>query len=229
MKLALVAAAIAAMACSNSTGPDDTPPAPTSLQSAVTNPLYPLTVGKTYVFRSQTSAGLELDTVKVISDTVTVHGFKATEVHDIVYVAGALSEDTYDWFAQDSAGNVWYVGEDTKQYANGQVIGTEGTWKWGVNGATPGIIMWGDAAAAVGKVYRQEFLRGVAEDFGKVVALNQSVTVPYGTFTGCVKTEEWNGLESGPHDSRYYCPQLGITLEVAGGSGERNELMTVAP
>jgi len=229
MKLALAAAAGAAIACSDSLGPDATPQAPTSLVSAVTNPYYPLTPGKVVVFQDQTADGLEVDTLTVLAGTKTVNGFAATEVHDRVYLAGSLIEDTYDWFAQDSAGNVWYLGEDTKQYSNGQVIGTEGTWQWGVHGATPGIIMWGDAAAALGKVYRQELDRGVAEDFGKVVALNETVTVPYGTFTGCVKTEEWNGLEGGPHDHKYYCPQVGTALEVAGGTGERNQLISVTP
>lgn len=228
-KLARVAAAGAAIACSNATGPDSTPPVPTSLVSNVTNPSYPLTPGKVYVFHAQSAGGLEIDTVSILVGTKTVNGFAATEVHDRVYLAGSLIEDTYDWFAQDSAGNVWYLGEDTKQYANGQVIGTEGTWQWGVHNALPGIIAWGDPTAAVGKVYRQEFDRGVAEDFGKVVALNQTVTVPYGTLTGCVKTEEWNALDGGPHDNKYYCPQVGIALEVTGGTGERNELVSVTP
>jgi hypothetical protein len=229
LKVTLTAAAVLALACGNSLGPIETPPLPTSLVTAVTNPYYPLTPGTITVFQGQTADGLEIDTVEVLAGTKTVNGFVATEVHDRVYVAGSLSEDTYDWFAQDSAGNVWYLGEDTKQYANGQVIGTAGTWQWGVHGATPGIVMWGDPAAAMNKLYRQEFDRGAAEDLAKVVAVNQTVTVLYGTLTACVKTEEWNALEPGPHDHKYYCPQLGTVLEVAGGSGERSELKTVTP
>ena len=118
MKLALAAAAAAAIACGDSLGPDATPQAPTSLVSAVTNPYYPLTPGKVVVFQDQTADGLEVDTLTVLAGTKTVNGFAATEVHDRVYLAGSLIEDTYDWFAQDSAGNVWYLGEDTKQYSN---------------------------------------------------------------------------------------------------------------
>jgi hypothetical protein len=214
----------ALVACGNGTGPDSTPDLPTSLQADVTNPFFPLPPGMTLVYHTQTSAGLELDSASVVG-TKVVHGFTATEVHDRVYVADSLQEDTYDWFAQDSAGNVWYLGEDTKEYAHGVVVSTEGTWQWGVHGALPGIIMWGDTTGMSGRQYRQEFDRDNAQDVGKVVALNQTVTVPFGTLTGCIKTEEWSTLESGPHENKYYCPQLGTALEVGGG-GERTELVS---
>ena len=225
----LAAAVMAAVpACGNSLGPTATPPVPTHLQATVTNRFFPLPAGLVQVFRAQTAAGLEIDSVRV-TGTKVVNGFTATEVHDRVYLAGALKEDTYDWFAQDSAGNVWYLGEDTKEYANGAVVSTAGTWQWGVHGAQPGIIAWGDTAGVIGKLYRQEFDAGNAQDVGKVIALNQTVTVPFGTLTGCIKTEEWSTLESGPHDNKYYCPQVGTALEVAGGSGERTELVSKSP
>jgi hypothetical protein len=226
-KLAYLVASVSVLGCGDSLGPDSTPQVPTSLQVSVTNPYFPLTPGTTQVFHTQTAAGLELDSVTV-SGTKVVHGFTTTEVHDRVYIADSLREDTYDWFAQDSAGNVWYLGEDTKEYEHGVVVSTEGTWQWGVHGALPGIIVWGDTTGVVGKRYRQEFDRGNAQDVGKVVALNESVTVPFGAFTGCIKTEEWSTLESGPHENKYYCPQIGTVLEV-GGSGERTELVSVSP
>jgi hypothetical protein len=215
------------LACGNGTEPGTTPPLPTSLQTVVTNPYFPLPQGTTWVSRTQTSAGVELDSTTV-AGTKVVNGFTATEVHDRVYLADSLEEDTYDWFAQDSVGNVWYLGEDTKEYAHGQVVSTEGTWQWGVSGATPGIIMWGDTTGMVGKLYRQEFDRGNAQDVGKIVALSESVTVPFGTLTGCIKTEEWSTLESGPHEHKYYCPAIGTALEVGGG-GERSELISKSP
>jgi len=215
------------LACGSSTEPGTTPPLPTNLQTAVTNPYFPLPQGTTWVSRTQTSAGVELDSTTV-AGTKLVNGFTATEVHDRVYLSDSLEEDTYDWFAQDSAGNVWYLGEDTKEYAHGQVVSTEGTWQWGVHGATPGIIMWGDTTGMVGSLYRQEFDRGNAQDVGKIVALNQSVTVPFGTLTGCIKTEEWSTLESGPHENKFYCPQIGTALEIGAG-GERSELISKSP
>ena len=44
-------------------------------------------------------------------------------------------EVTNDWYAQDSDGNVWYLGEDTKEYEDGKVVSTAGSWEHGVDGA----------------------------------------------------------------------------------------------
>ena len=101
----------------------------------------------------------------------TISGVTATVVHDQVFLDGELTEDTFDWYAQDADGNVWYLGEDSREIENGQVVSTEGSWEWGVDGALPGIIMWADPADHMNEEYRQEYLKGVAEDLAKVVAL----------------------------------------------------------
>ncbi len=224
----LAAVATAAPGCdAGPTGPSYDPQLPTAWVAAVSNAYFPLVAGTTYQYEAQTADGLETITVEVLPGTRLVNGVVATVVRDRVYLDGVLIEDTYDWYAQDDAGNVWYLGEDAKEYENGQVVSTAGSWEWGVDGALPGIIMWADPAAHVGEEYRQEFYRGEAEDWGKVVATGQSVAVPYGSFTGCFKIEEWNALEPGPRDHKYYCTQVGTALEVAGGSGERVELISV--
>jgi hypothetical protein len=162
----------------------------------------------------------------VLPNPRVVNGVSATEVWDRVYLDGELIEETYDWYAQDVDGNVWYLGEDTKEYENGVVKSTKGSWEWGVGGALPGIIMWADPSAYLNEAYRQEFKEGVAEDWGKVIALNEAVTVPAGSFTGCVKTEDWNALESG-REHKYYCSGYGVVLEVGKkGTGTRTELVS---
>jgi hypothetical protein len=225
-----LAAVVALVACGDSLGPDTTPPLPTSLQATVTNPFFPLPLGRTQVFNTQTADGLEVDSVTVLAAPGGIHGFPVTRVHDRVYVAGSMTEDTFDWFAQDPEGNVWYLGEDTQQYDHGVVVGTEGTWQWGVHGALPGIIMWGDTTGRINKLYRQEFDPGNAQDVGKLVALNQSLMLPFDTaaVTGCLKTEEWSTLEKGPHDNKFYCPHVGTVLEI-GGSGDSTKLVSVSP
>ena len=112
---------------------------------------------------------------------------------------------------------------------NGHVVSTEGSWEWGKEGALPGIIMWADPGAHIGESYRQEFFRGEAEDWAKVLAVGQAVNVPYGNLTGCVKTEDWNGLESGGRENKYYCPGLGLALETTVQGGERLELQSRTP
>lgn len=230
-RIILALAAIAG--CSNATGPTSPPYAPqlpTSWASAVTNSYFPLVRGTTLQFRGQTPAGMETIVVEVLSAPRMIRGVAATEVRDRVYLNGALIEDTYDWYAQDAAGNVWYLGEAVKDVMNGVVVSTAGSWEWGVDGALPGIVMWQDPASQLGKEYRQEYYRGHAEDWAKVITLGQSVTVPFGTFAGCITTEDWVGLEpKDPREHKTYCPQVGQVRSVKVGSTDRVELSSRTP
>jgi hypothetical protein len=216
--------------CNSNNGPsgpaDYNPVIPTSWSPAVTNPFFPLAPGTTYQYEGQTSEGTETITVEVLADTKVIQGVTAVVVRDRVYLDGELIEDTVDWYAQDAEGNVWYLGEETKELVGGQVVSTEGSWEWGVDGALPGIIMWVDPAAHVGAEYRQEYYEDEAEDWGKVIATNESVSVPHGNFTQCIKTEEWNALEPGPRENKFYAPQIGFALEITP-SGERVELVSI--
>jgi hypothetical protein len=98
-------------------------------------------------------------------------------------------------------------------YEGGMVVGTEGSWEAYVDGALPGIIMLADPK--IGTTYRQEYWKGEAEDLARVVSLNQSVSVPYGDFEGCLKTQDWNALESPSQEQKSYCHDVGMVLEIA--------------
>lgn len=99
-----------------------------------------------------------------------------------------------------------------------------------MDGALPGIIMWADPAAHVGEEYFQEYYPGVALDKGKVVSLNNSVQVPAGSFTGCVKTEDFNLLDRSVVERKFYCPGIGTTKEVTvKGGSEVVELVEIGP
>jgi hypothetical protein len=151
----------------------------------------------------------------------------ATIVWDRVFLEGSLIEETFDWYAQDSDGNVWYLGEDSKEYEDGEVISTEGSWEWGVDGALPGIIMWADPASQVHKKYRQEYYAGVAEDWAKVLGVDAEVEVPYGDFEDCLQTEDWSGLDPGHRENKFYAPGVGLVLEIPKEDDHRLELITV--
>jgi len=210
------------------TSPPYDPVIPSSWAAAVSHPFFPLVPGTQYDFRAQTSGGIETSRVEVLTDTRTIMGVTATIVHDQVFVDGSLTEDTFDWFAQDGDGNVWYLGEDTKELDHGQVTSTEGSWEWGVAGALPGVVMWADPSAHMSEEYRQEYLKGVAEDLAVVVGLDETVQVAAGTFSGCLKTRDRNALESGSIEYKYYCRDLGTVLETDASGGERNELQGVS-
>jgi hypothetical protein len=217
---ASLAAGIALGACSDDEVETNRLPAdydltiPTAWAPAVDNPLLPLRPGTTWRYETEIEDELEVVTVEVLDEKRDVNGVLATIVHDQVEVDGELVEDTFDWFAQDLNGNVWYLGEATQELEDGVVVGTEGSWEWGVGGALPGVMMWADPAAHLGEEYRQEYYPRVAEDWGKVVALDQTVEVPYASFAGCVQTEEWDALQPEVVETKYHCPNVGVVLEV---------------
>jgi len=215
--------AAAASCSSSSTEPQYNPTIPNDLSATVDNALFPLVPGTVWQYESVSG---ETNRVEVMAATRVVNGVDSREVHDQVFVNGELTEDTYDWYAQDGTGAVWYLGEDSKELDHGTVTSTQGSWEWGTDGALPGIVMPADPASQVGIGYRQEYLKGVAEDWGRVMKLDQSVTVPFGSFTGCIVTDDWNALESGM-EHKTYCPNVGVVLETS--PSERSELVDLTP
>jgi len=199
---------------------------PENFHNEVTNTYFPLVPGKVYTYMSQTSEGTETVVVTVLTDTRTVAGVSCTIVRDMVELDGVIAEDTFDWFAQDVDGNVWYFGEDVSNYENGTLSDKEGSFEAGVDGAKPGIIMM--ASTVIEMPYRQEYHFNVAEDWGKVVARGLTVTVSYGTFTECIKTADCNALEPDePIEYKYYAPGIGMIKEEVAGTNEVLELISV--
>ena len=145
-------------------------------------------------------------------------------MHDVVTEDGELVEDTYDWYAQDTDGNVWYLGEDTKEYVDGKFAGTAGAWEAGVDGAEAGMVM--PAHPEVGKAYRQEYYEGEAEDEGEILSLDERAEVPYGSFTDVLMTKDSTPLEPDILEHKFYAKGIGpvLTLGISGGSS-REELL----
>ena len=207
--------------------PYDPPIDPANFVSTIDNPYFPLTPGTTFIYEGQTAQGLEHDEFFVTNNTKVILGVTCIEVRDTGRVNGELTEDTLDWFAQDKDGNVWYFGENAKQIVGGLVVGVEGSWTAGVDGAKPGIIM--KAHPAVGDFYRQEFSLGTAEDMAEVLSLTESVTVPYGSFSNCLKTKETSPLEPDALENKFYAPGVGNVRTVDLVTGEILDLINIIP
>jgi hypothetical protein len=190
---------------------------PSEFTTKVDNEYLPMKPGSTFVYEG----GAEHDEMRVTHQTRKVMGVECIVVDDRAWEDGKLIEKTYDWFAQDKEGTVWYFGEDTKEYENGKVVSTKGSWEAGVDGAKPGIIMQGDPK--VGESYRQEYYKGEAEDQAKVQSLNASVSVPYGSFDHVLVTREWTRLEPSYDEHKYYARGVG---QVYGGGSELVDVKT---
>jgi hypothetical protein len=192
---------------------------PDDFVAVVDNRFHPLQPGTRFIYVGEEDGEPQKTITDVTHGQKTILGVKVVVVLDRVFQSGVLKEKTLDWYAQDEDGNVWYMGEDTKVYENGKVVSTLGSWEAGKNGAKAGIIML--AHPRVGQTYQQEFARGVAEDQARVVALNQKVSVPYGKFSGCLKTEEFTSLDPGATSVKFYCPKIGFVKgdDVTGGTG----------
>jgi hypothetical protein len=229
-------ALLVAMASIASAKPNAAPLPPTidpaKFVSEVDNPFFPLNPGTTFYYEG-TSDGISTRNVtQVTRDTKVILGVTTTVVHDQAFEGRVLVEDTFDWYAQDVDGNVWYFGEDSKELdANGNVISTEGSWEAGVNGAQPGIIML--AHPQEGDRYYQEFAPGVAEDQARVLSLAESACVLYNhntCFDNLLLTKEWTQLEPGVSENKYYAAGVGFILGVmAKGGDERTELVRITP
>jgi len=199
---------------------------PTDFTTKITNPYMNLPLRTTFVYEENTDEGLERNEIFITGDTKTVMGVETLVYWDRVWVDGQLIEDTRDWLAQDKEGNVWYFGEEVDNYANGQLINHDGSWEAGVDGAKPGY--WMKADPQVGESYREEYYKGKAEDMAEVISLDESVTVPYGEFSDCLKTKNWTPLEPDVVEYNYYCPQIGnVVLEEVPADNEKVELIDV--
>jgi len=189
------------------------------------NPYLPLLPGNEWVYESED----ETITVTVLDETREIMGVEAVVVRDVEEEDGELIEDTFDWFAQDIDGNVWYMGELSRNYEDGELSDIDGSWEAGVDGAKPGIIF--RAMPIIGELYRQEFLIGEAG----VVGLTESVTADESTEAGfdcensCLLTFEGSPLEPDELEAKYYIPGVGHILTIDLEEDEREELVSFTP
>jgi hypothetical protein len=191
----------------------------------IDNPYWPMKPGSRWVYREHGENG-DLQVVVTVTDRKkVVDGIDALVVRDVVTEDGQVIEDTFDWYAQDADGNVWYLGEDTKEYENGKVVSTSGSWEAGVDGAQAGILVPADPEP--GMKYRQEHYEGEAEDRGEVLSVDAKATVPFGSFTGMLQTKDTTPLEPDLVEHKFYARGVGPVLAVAvSNGGGREELIS---
>jgi hypothetical protein len=184
-----------------------------------------MTPGSRWIYREEGENGRTQRVTVTVTDRTrkVAAGVRARVVRDVVTQGGRVVERTSDWYAQDRAGNVWYLGEDTTEFAEGGGASREGSWEAGRGGAQAGVIM--AAHPRPGLRYRQEYYAGHAEDRAEVASLHGRAGVPYGRFEDVLVTRDSNPLSRGPAEHKYYAKGVGPVLGVSGG-GSREELVS---
>jgi len=204
------------------------------------NPYFPLGIGYRWEYRG----GTESNTLEVLNETKVMAGVRCIVVRDLVKDDGDLIEGTDDWYAQAKDGNVFYCGEEVKNFESfegddprrPELVSIDGSFKAGRGGDKPGIIF--QASPTEGQVYLEEFSLGNAEDVTEVL----STTYAFGTDTeldrfvpkplaerfcsgDCVVTKNFSLLEPGVFGLKYYGPGIGVFLEVNPDKGEVVQLV----
>jgi hypothetical protein len=225
LRSVLAISAVAALVCVACGSADSrTPRAAPTFVRGIDNPWFPLKPGATFIYKGVKDGQGGRDVVTVTNRTTRIRGVRCTAVDDRLYLHGRLAERTTDWYAQDARGNVWYFGEATAELdKSGRVTSREGSWRAGVDGAQPGILM--PAHPKVGQSFRQEYYKGHAEDHFAVVSVSASVVVPYTASAHALLTKEWTPLEPDTLDHKVYVRGVGLVREeTIKGGDERWEL-----
>jgi hypothetical protein len=185
---------------------------PSTFTANVDNPWFPLKVGTTLVYVGTKDGKNALDLFATTARTRVIDGVETRVVQDRLLLGGRLEERTSDYYAQDACGNVWYFGEDTAVVdSRGRVVDRSGSFLAGVDGAQPGVFM--QAEPELHRRFRQEWFKGQAEDTFTTADLSTSVSVPYGSFRGALRTEERTALEPRVLDNKYYVEGVGEVVE----------------
>ncbi len=194
------------------------------------NPYFPLRIGNQWEYRG----GNEVNKLEVLNQTKLIAGVRCVVVRDQVFKNGDLAENTDDWFAQAKDGNVWYFGEEVKDYQsfsgdtprNPELVSIDGSFKWGHEGDKGGLFFF--FSPKVGDAYLEEFSLANAEDvtiilsstyrFGSNAELDQLVPRPlaerFCAAGDCVVTKNFSLLEPGIFARKYYARGIGVFLEV---------------
>ena len=204
---------------------------PDDFSAGIDNPRWPMTAGSRWVYRvtDMETGSVNRDVIKATHRTkLMADGITARVVRDVVTDHGTPVEVTSDWYAQDFCGDVWYFGEHTIAYRDGEPH-DNGSWQAGRHGNLPGIAL--PATPRVGLSYREEYSPGLAEDQSRVLALDEQVQVGAGHFSHVLMTEDFSPLEPHVSELKFYARGSGqavLAIDVSGGS-DREELIAYRP
>jgi hypothetical protein len=188
------------------------------------NPYLSLRPGRQQVLEGEEDGTEIRAEVTMLHETETIH-FTTAKGKPLTVVArvmeerefedGEIAEVSRNWVARCvQTSNIFYFGEEVDDYEDGVLVGHEGEWRAGVDGAQPGLLMPG--SFLLGARYFQEQAPDVAEDRAENARQGFAVAVPAGIFGECVQLDETNPVDdpSGKEvDVKVFCPGVGIVKD----------------
>ncbi len=202
---------------------------PADFTTTIDNPYWPMAPGNRWVYLETAPDGTRQRVVVTVTPTIRriANGIDARVVRDVVTEDGAPVEITDDWYAQDRAGNIWYLGEAVRNFEGGVLVDRDGSFEAGVDGAQAGIAMPADPTP--GLTYRQEYYAGEAEDRAAVITVGEErVEVPAGFYDeGVLMTRDLVPTEPRVQELKFYAPGVGPLLSMhTDGPGGRAALVS---
>ena len=180
-----------------------------SFKSSGRNPYFILEPGYQLILEGEERSNFVRLEITVLDETATIAGVNTRVVTEVEYVDNQLVEISRNFFALCEPGNsIFYFGEEVDTYQDGEIVGHQGSWKAGENGARPGLMMPGNAQLEA--KYFQEIAPGVALDRAEIVSLTEVVVTPAGVFVEALKTEETTPLEPEAREFKFYAPGIGL-------------------
>ena len=197
---------------------------PDDFTTRIDNPYWPMAPGTrwTYIESAPREDDQRIE-VTVTHRTRVIRGVTARVVHDVATEHGQLIENTFDWYAQDDGGSIWYLGEFTREYEDGEVVSTEGSWEYGVDGAQAGVLV--PARPVPGCGYRQEHRSRVAEDRGLVLTTRDDVSVHGSRYRDALVTSDRTPLEPFVLEHKFYAQDVGPVEAVEVSPGAAREVL----
>jgi hypothetical protein len=185
---------------------------PSEFTTRIDNPYWPMRPGTVWHYVERGGGEVEKVTVRVTRRTRLIEGIRVRVVHDVVRSAdGEIQENTFDWYAQDSGGSIWYFGEHTREYEDGVPVSTEGSFEHGKGGAQAGVVV--PAEPRAGCTYREEYLAGEAEDRAKVLSTKEVLRTRFGMHRGVLQTANTTPLEPDILENKFYARGIGPVIE----------------
>jgi len=174
--------------------------------SRITHPYFPLATVRYAELRSDD----EFVVREVLADIRQVAGVDCTVLAEKEHEDGVLAEISYNFFAEDGAGNVYYFGEDVEDYKDGRVVGHGGAWLVGRNATEPCVFM--PAHLTVGLGFKNENSPPAAEEWNEIEAIDANLEVPSGNYRDVLVIKEAD--KPGKWKERkYYAKGVGLISE----------------